>query len=1180
MSTTFSVRKSQDKKSTGWVRVCTGAIVAVLVCAPVLFSQVNTGRILGTVTDQTGGVIAGALVTVTNTGTGVARALTTNQSGEYAAPDLTPGTYSVRVTDMGFQTFERQNIALGVGQAASIDAQLTPGQVTQTVEVTASAPLINTTNAVVSNTLEAQTIGNLPMNGRNFNNLLTLQTGVVASPGGGTLTTSTNGLQPQDNNYVYEGLDGNDPYSGQSITNTTLPFGDAATILPADAIQELNVQTNAPAEFGRRPGAVINIGIKSGTNSIHGAAFAFGRDGAWDARDFINPPSSNPPEPLELEQYGASVGGPILKNKLFYFGSFERQTYNVGTAFSETIPTTALTSDPSVSIPAAEAALAGAGIPLNPLSVNLLPQYGANSGTSGAVSRGFPYDFTINNGVGKLDYHLSDHHALSGSYYRGEGTGIGEDAVRTQPYFRSLGNMTSSFLTTSWTWTPNSNWVNDLRFGWNLFDRVDNPADYQTAVTSYGINTGVTASNLQGFPLISVKGLTGMGGDSRAPKDSGPGNDYDVVDHVSFLHGNHDFQFGGEILTFRAFFNEISFGRGNFQFNGGSSQPLGTGCPNQPCIASPTGLEAYLAGVPTQAQILQGNSARNFRQSGYSGFFEDTWRLRPRLTVDLGLRYEYFTPLGEKDNLIGSWSPTVGFEQVGVNINSPYNPDKKDFSPRVGLAWDVSGKGTTVVHVGAGIYYTNVIIDQLANSKGGVGKAPGITAIPTAYSLYAANGAIQAPVNPTNGIGSATATISTGLLNWNTPPAQVLPASGSSSFVCGDGAAPINPVAGAPKTNPAQCNILFASPNLPSPRVYGWNLGIEHAFSSNLSVKANYVGNHGTRLPGLLNLNQLNPNSPGELAFACGKPVGTANHCELPQDLPYFSSFPYLFGITEITDSDISYYNGLQLSLSSRTFHNLAFNAGYTYSHALTDLQGGDFHSSVAQDSLHPLNDYGAAQFDIRHHFGLTLTYNIPGMKSPGQMLEGWTLSSAVVLQSGLPWNVVDTADDPSRTGQFVDRWDFFGNPRDFKATGNPIPFYQAGSSMPAACTQAFNAAGGAASLADGCYAVGNSALIAPALGQFGTMSKNMFYDSGYRNWDFSVFKNWTFKERLTAQFRAEFFNILNLTNYANPNLVGTSDPSGKNFGCACETPDVANTNPVLGSGAAREIQLGLKLLF
>ncbi len=435
-------------------------------------------------------------------------------------------------------------------------------------------------------------------------------------------------------------------------------------------------------------------------------------------------------------------------------------------------------------------------------------------------------------------------------------------------------------------------------------------------------------------------------------------------------------------------------------------------------------------------------------------------------------------------------------------------------------------------------------------------------------------------INPTNGIGSATATIPAGLLNW-TPPDRILPATGASSFVCGDGIAPI-----APELRARLLRILrratFCSPH-PICRLPASTDGISAlSMRSPLTSPSKQITSATTarRLPGLINLNQLNANSPGGTSLSVRRAVRTT--ASLPQDLPFFSSFPYLFGITELTDSDISYYNGLQLSLTTRTFHNLAFNASYTYSHALSDLQGSDFHSSVAQDSLHPLNDYGAAQFDIRHHFGLTLTYNIPGIKSPGQMLQGWTLSSAIVIQSGLPYNVVDTANDPSRTGQFVDRWDFFGNPKDFKAGPNAIPFYPAGSpSMPAACTQAFNAAGGSATLANGCYAQGNSVMIAPALGQFGTMSKNMFYDSGYHNWDFSIFKNWTFKERLTAQFRGEFFNILNLKNYANPNLVGTSDPSREeNFGCACETPDVANTNPALGSGAAREIQLGLKLIF
>ena len=539
-----------------------------LFCSP-LMGQVNTGRILGTITDQTGGVVAGAMVTVTNTGTGVARTLTTDQAGEYNAPNLLPGTYSVRVADMGFQTLERQNVAVGLGQDTRVDAQLTPGQVTQTVEVTASAPLVDTTSAVVSGTLETQTIVNLPLNGRNFQNLLSLRPGVVAAPGGGTLTTATNGLQPQDNNYVFEGLDSNEPFSGQSVTNTTLPFGDAASILPIDAIQELNVENNAPAEFGRRPGAVINVGIKSGTNTIHGSAYAFGRDGSWDARDFVNPPPTTPAEPLQLEQWGATVGGPIVKNKLFYFAGFERQTYSVGNTFTEKIPTSAAGAGADISIPDAEAALTNAGIPVSPLSVKLLPLYGTNTTGSSSIANGFPDTFDINNGIGKIDYHINDHHALAGAYFYGEGTAIGEDGVRTQPYFRQQGNMTAEFLTTSWTWTPNSTWVNDLRGGWNHYHRVANVADFQTPNTAYGINTGITASNVQGMPVISVSGFSQLGGDTNSPKTFGPASDYDLVDHVSWLHGKHAFKFGGEILYFNAFYDQVAAGRGNFTFSGG-----------------------------------------------------------------------------------------------------------------------------------------------------------------------------------------------------------------------------------------------------------------------------------------------------------------------------------------------------------------------------------------------------------------------------------------------------------------------------------------------------------------------------------------------------------------------------------------------------------------------------------
>ena len=314
-----------------------------------LFAQVNSGRILGTVTDQTGGVIAGAMVTVTNSETGVARNLVADQAGEYVAPNLNPGTYTIRASANGFQTFQRQNVALGLGQDARVDAQLAPGEVTQTVEVTANALQLDTTSAVVSGTLGTDTIADLPMKARNFQDLLSLRPGVVQTPGGGTLTTAVHGLAPSQNNNFIEGLDSNDPLTGQNITNTTLPWGDAATILPVDAIQELNVETNAPAEFGRRPGAVINVGLKTGGNAIHGSAFAYGRDSALNANDFVNPLGGPPStkQPMNLEQWGGTVGGPIIKNKLFYFGAFERETYTVGNAASSSTPTSSSLVSPA-----------------------------------------------------------------------------------------------------------------------------------------------------------------------------------------------------------------------------------------------------------------------------------------------------------------------------------------------------------------------------------------------------------------------------------------------------------------------------------------------------------------------------------------------------------------------------------------------------------------------------------------------------------------------------------------------------------------------------------------------------------------------------------------------------------------------------------------------------------------
>ena len=403
-----------------------GASIGIFVMCLSLFAQINKGRILGTVTDQTGGVIGGASVTVTNTETGVARTLVADEEGEYVAPNLNPGKYSVRVMVPGFRTVERQNIGLEVGKDARIDAQLSPGQVTETITVAEAAQLLDTTTATITGTLDNVAIIDLPLNGRNYQNLLSLRPGVTMRPGGGTLTTSTNGLRPEENNYYVEGLDVSEPFTGQSIMNSTLPSGDAATFLPIDAIREVNIETNAPAEFGKKPGAVINAAIKGGTNTLHGSAYAFGRSDKLSAKDYF----VSAKQPTELEQWGGTAGGPIVKDKLFYFGAFERQTYSVGYNVPTITPSTsAANTDPSQSIPAAEAGLTasclagpagksfcsgpGGTYVRNVVSAKILPLWAPTSGTTILQHAGFPADISIYNVVNKVDYHLSDRHSFA-----------------------------------------------------------------------------------------------------------------------------------------------------------------------------------------------------------------------------------------------------------------------------------------------------------------------------------------------------------------------------------------------------------------------------------------------------------------------------------------------------------------------------------------------------------------------------------------------------------------------------------------------------------------------------------------------------------------------------------------------------------------------------------------------
>jgi len=325
------------------------AIVALCVLPSFLLAQVNQASLLGTVKDQSGGVIAGATVTVTDVQKNVSRTLTTDSAGEYVAPNLDPDTYTLRVECRGFRTLTRQGMQLGVGQEARADVTMQPGEQTQAITVTEELPLIETTTATLTGTIDNQTVNEVPLNGRNYINLLSLRPGFVNAPGGGATKQTAMGMRENDNFFLVDGVNNYDWATGQEIINGYTLAGDAATILSVDAIQEVDTEQLPKAEFGWKPGMQVNIGLKSGTNDFHGSAYAFGRDGAWDAKNFFQP-TDLPKPPLSVEQYGATAGGPLIKDKAFWFVGFEAQKLNVGGTSIINSPVDTSLGDPSLSL--------------------------------------------------------------------------------------------------------------------------------------------------------------------------------------------------------------------------------------------------------------------------------------------------------------------------------------------------------------------------------------------------------------------------------------------------------------------------------------------------------------------------------------------------------------------------------------------------------------------------------------------------------------------------------------------------------------------------------------------------------------------------------------------------------------------------------------------------------------
>jgi hypothetical protein len=1165
------------------------AVGALLFSLP-LAGQGNFGRILGTVTDQTGGVISGAVVSVIDKDRGVARTLATDVAGEYNAPTLIPGTYSVRVEAKGFKTTERQNVVLEVGKEVRVDLTVQPGEQVQTVTVTEAVPLVETTNATLGGTLNNADISDLPLNGRNFQYLMSLRPGVMTQPGGGPWTQSTNNIRPDESAWMVDGVLNASFFDARPVTGSGSFITDGATILPIDAIQEFNMEENPKAEYGWKPGAVVNVGIRSGTNSLHGAAYSFGRDASFDTRNVFNP-APKPQLPLELKQFGAVVGGPIQKEKLFFFAGYEGLRDLLGNAYSLNVPETASGGGSQNSMVDAVLALQKAGVAVSPVSLAIMgcpsaPLTAASTCTGGLIQNltaanatstsylsTFPNSNTSDNGIAKIDYRINSKHMLNGLFWVGNYSGIGEDHAMVNAAFLDTVQIRNWDSVVNWIWTPSSTVVNEVRFGYSRDFNETDPVDVNVVADgkNYPINTG-----LSGFPNMYISGFfnstnSSLGSWRNRPGTNGPNPFYDIQESVSYLKGKHAFKFGGEYGNIEV----LSFGhdtRGRFDFNGGSIKALkdcgGASCP----------LEDFFAGAPSRSQQLLGDAHRTLKWYDVAGFVQDDWRVTQKVIVNLGLRYSYTSPIKEVNNLLGSFDPTLGIVQQGQASvgNTLWKPDYKDFSPRLGFAWDVSGKGTTVVRGGGSIIYSSFVVASFATGAAGPNNFTGgsLAAVPTAGCTTAVAPGVPCPA--TYGGTISLGAIQYAAVNWNAPPGNsgVFPAG---VFSCAAKA----------------CNIVAADPNLKTPYITNWNLSVTRAFTNNLSLEVGYVGNRGTNLTGFSDINQK----------------------DLVTGVRPYSNYSYLGFINQVTNGRVANYNSLQTTLTQRVSHGLNFTAGYTYGHGLDDGSANRF-GPTPQDSRNTRAEYASSDFDVRHRLTLTTGYALPGKKGFAQILEGWKINSIVSVQSAQPWEIADTGNNFSGTSENQDRWDFcggttancgtYGNPSDFKSGANSIP-YCTGFPATVSCTsqsaidhsvyifpnsaamgaQCAAVAPNAGTLAKGgCYIDGNSVMVPPTPGTFGTMGRNIFRDNGFKNWDLSLFKTFTFKERFSAQFRVEFFNVLNHPTISNPSGAnngshGGDDPSSTGtLGAGTATPDFATGNPIIGSGDSRLMQLGLKLTF
>jgi hypothetical protein len=1095
-------------------------IVPVLIGCASAFAQIDTGAIVGSILDPSGAAIPKATVTATNTATHEVLTTVTNSSGQYQFTGLRVGEYSVKATAPGFGPQVVNNVQIDVQSRPSIDFALKIGDATQTVQVESAAPLLNTQTADVGGVVQQQQIRDLPLNGRRYADLALLEAGIQKDPTVSNAAAdrfSSNGNLETQNYFSLDGIENN---SG----STNLQEGSVQTVQPPpDALSEFRVQTRTySAEFGTSAGAVINASIKSGTDSIHGDVWEFVRNNHFDANTFLNNAGGVPKGHFSQNQFGGTIGGPIIKHKTFFFGDAQDLRSSKATTILSTVPTPLMKTGNFTELKPTLAAPGVAGQSgcitgniiapscIDPVGQKLLalfpdpnvPSLVARQGTPGSWTGGSNYQFQYgipNNTYSwdaRIDHNINDNNRIFGRFSAYNVSR--QDAPWTGNTLVGNGNFATQYQITgksvalSWTDVLTAGMVNELRAGFTRDNSNSLPIGVtmgSSSASQYGLNGIPNGPFDAGLPPINITGLQRMGTAPWRPQVQ-IAQVWQLLDTLSWLKGDHSLKFGFESRHTSDNFLDAQSLQGQITASGIYTGNVGLGVPD------------FLLGDVSTASFTTPTIVHNYKQ-GYSFFAQDTWRVRKNLTLNIGLRYELFSPLLNHQNAIANFI-NGGFVTATSGdwfARGLVHPDKNDFAPRFGLAYQMTNK--VVLRGGYGIFYQH---DVRIGSESVLGENP-----PAFYDQSLAQSA-----------GSVTPVF---FLKNGFPATQF----------------------GPQILNLTTLQIRAQNPNERTPYVQQVSFGPQWEISQSTVLDLSYVGNFGRKENRLRNANQ------GLVTgFLNGAPVTLFPYANLSTNVNTLAgSHAYLELATNDGNTN---YNALLVSLKRRFAKGFTYGVSYTFSKNFADfvdnLTGGSTPANAYNYSL----ERSFSPFDVTHRFVANGVYNLPIGKGglvlnnnsvASRLIGGWQVNGVLTLQTGLPFSV--SAPDASATGgSHASRANCIGDA--FQGATND-PAQLAGATAPG-------------------FFINPAAFSLPTAGTFGTCAPRKFHGPGIENLDFSLFKGFAITERYKVEFRSESFNTMNHVNFGNPS-ANAAPASLPTFGKLLTT-----------IGDPREIQFALKVYF